>query len=131
VAPDLVRKLRLVGGKAAAAFQQVRLHLNDRQNVVEIVRHAAGQLADALHFLGLAELFFQLFAFEERPDLPSNAEKHFQHFFIRRAYLLSKKIHHADDFAFQNDGKGQRAPQPDLDGQWRARIIIIIGDIWD
>ena len=56
---NLIGKFRLRRGKIAAALQQVGLHLDDRQNVVEIMRHAAGQLADALHFLRLAELAFQ------------------------------------------------------------------------
>ena len=34
--------------------------LNDAQNIIEVVRHAACELADGLHFLGLAKLGFQL-----------------------------------------------------------------------
>ena len=39
--------------------QQRGAALDDREQVVEIVRHAAGQLSERLHFLGLAELIFQ------------------------------------------------------------------------
>lgn len=42
-------------------LQMVRDHFqitdNDGQEVIEIVRHAAGQLADSLHLLGLAQHF--------------------------------------------------------------------------
>jgi len=33
--------------------------VDDGEDVVEIVRHTAGKLADGLHFLRLAELFLQ------------------------------------------------------------------------
>jgi hypothetical protein len=59
----LFSTFRLIGGKLATAFQQVRIHLDDRENVIEIMRYAARQLADALHFLGLPVLFLQFALF--------------------------------------------------------------------
>ena len=46
--------------------------MNDGQDVVEIVRHAAGQLADGLHFLRLAQLLLQA---PLRRDVPKQAEQ--------------------------------------------------------
>ena len=45
---------------------------DDGENVVEIVRDAAGKLADGLHFLRLAELLLQLFV---ASDIPEQAQK--------------------------------------------------------
>ena len=42
---------------------QVAVTHDDGEDVVEIMRHAAGKLADHLHFLRLDELRFKLFAF--------------------------------------------------------------------
>jgi hypothetical protein len=39
-----------------AGGQHVQLHQDGGEQVVEVVRHAAGQLADGLHLLALAEL---------------------------------------------------------------------------
>ncbi len=50
--PPLLRQVR--------AAQQVRAGANDRQQVVEIMRHAASELADGFHLLRLAELFLRL-----------------------------------------------------------------------
>ena len=33
--------------------------MNDGEDVVEIMRHTAAELADGFHFLRLAQLFFQ------------------------------------------------------------------------
>jgi hypothetical protein len=41
--------------------QQRGMAEDDREDVVEIMRHAAGQLADGLHFLRLAQLLLQPF----------------------------------------------------------------------
>ena len=41
--------------------QQRGVAVNDGENVVEIVRDAAGELADGLHFLRLAQLLLQPF----------------------------------------------------------------------
>ena len=57
---DLLAVIPLRRQKTACGFQQTGLHLNDRENVVEVVRHAAGQMADGFHFLGLTKLLFQL-----------------------------------------------------------------------
>jgi len=46
---------RLRGGIDAVA-QEFRARVDNAQNVVKIVSHAAGQPADRLHFLGLAQL---------------------------------------------------------------------------
>ena len=40
--------------------QELRLGRDDREQVVEIVRHAAGEAADRLHLLRLAELCLEL-----------------------------------------------------------------------
>ncbi len=42
-----------------SARQQLGVGEDDGQQVVEVVRDAAGQLADRLHLLGLAQLFLQ------------------------------------------------------------------------
>ena len=41
--------------------QKRSVAVDDGENVVEIVRDAAGELADGLHFLRLAQLFLQPF----------------------------------------------------------------------
>ena len=41
--------------------EQRGVAVNDGENVVEIVRHAAGELADGFHFLRLAQLLLQPF----------------------------------------------------------------------
>ncbi len=46
-----------------ALVQQMQAALDDGEQVVEIVRHAAGELADRFHLLALAQRFFRLFAF--------------------------------------------------------------------
>ncbi len=38
------------------APHQLQVGLNDLQDIVEIVRHAAGELSGSLHFLSLAQL---------------------------------------------------------------------------
>src|SRR3546814_9853312 len=49
---DQVRQLRLAGHPPAG---QVEAADDDRQQVVEVMGHAAGQLADRLHLLSLAQ----------------------------------------------------------------------------
>src|SRR5882672_5445520 len=39
-----------------------------RQDIIEIVSHAAGKLADALHLLGLAQLLFQPLLSSDVPE---------------------------------------------------------------
>ena len=39
--------------------EQVTVPLNDREQVIEVVGHAPGELTDRLHLLGLAELAFE------------------------------------------------------------------------
>ena len=48
--------------KCGILLQQAQVHQSGREDVVEIMRHAPGQLADRLHFLRLTQLLFQLFA---------------------------------------------------------------------
>ena len=48
------------GRGPACAQQQAGMALDDGQDVVEIVGHAGGQLADRLHLLGLAQLGFEV-----------------------------------------------------------------------
>ena len=67
---NLPGKIQLRRGKIAAGLQQVGLHLNDPQNVVEIVRHPAGQLANGIHLLRLPKLFFQTLAFGDVAESP-------------------------------------------------------------
>ncbi len=45
-----------IGVAAAGALRGLEVAQDHRQQVVEIVRHAAGELADAFHFLRLGEL---------------------------------------------------------------------------
>src|SRR5687767_2668214 len=45
--------------------QQTGVTLNSREHVVEVVRYAAGQSTDCLHFLSLTELLFQLALFAD------------------------------------------------------------------
>ena len=42
--------------------QQTEVHESGREDVVEVMRHTAGQLSDGLHLLGLEELGFQALA---------------------------------------------------------------------
>ena len=44
-----------LGQAVGAARDQLQVAADDLQQVVEVVRHAAGQLADGLHFLGLLQ----------------------------------------------------------------------------
>ena len=53
-----VGEVLLAGGMAQE--QQIAEADDHRQKVVEVVRHAAGELADGLHLLGLGELRFQV-----------------------------------------------------------------------
>ena len=47
--------------------QQLGIAPDDRQHVVEVVRHAAGELADGLHLLRLAQLLLQCLALGDVP----------------------------------------------------------------
>ncbi len=47
-------------GQIVARFQNLTVTQNDAEKVIEVMGNAAGQLADSLHFLGLAELLFCL-----------------------------------------------------------------------
>ena len=48
------RKLRLLGDRLAEDLDRAG---DDGEDVVEVVRHAAGELADRLHLLGMADAF--------------------------------------------------------------------------
>jgi len=45
------------------ARQQIEIAADHLQQIVEIMRHAAGQLTDGLHLLGLGELVLQRLLF--------------------------------------------------------------------
>ena len=51
----MVANLILIGGAAEQIFQIERNH---REKIVEIMRHAAGEIADGFHFLGMHQLHF-------------------------------------------------------------------------
>src|SRR6185437_639081 len=55
-ARDVAQQLTLIGGQAVVLQQFLDVGQDHHQDVVEIVRHAAGQLADRLHLLRLAQL---------------------------------------------------------------------------
>src|SRR5439155_1318731 len=57
-APNLVEIGVLRARRIQALGQQLAVAVDDRQQVVEVVRHSAGQLTDGLHFLGLTVLLF-------------------------------------------------------------------------
>ena len=52
--------IRLDRGERVTVLEHVQLHVDDGENVVEIMRHTTGKLADGFHLLGLAELLLQL-----------------------------------------------------------------------
>ena len=56
---DLLQALAHVGRQGLDAGRELRLHQHHRQDVVEVVGDAAGELADRLHLLGLAQLRFE------------------------------------------------------------------------
>ena len=58
---DRIGKIELLQRKAGLRFEQSDLQPDHRQDVIEIVRDTARQLAKCLHLLRLAELFFQSF----------------------------------------------------------------------
>ncbi len=55
-----------VGGVEGA--EDFCVALDDGEEVIEVVGDAAGELADGFHFLGLAELIFELDAFGDVPE---------------------------------------------------------------
>ena len=56
----LVRQLVDIGIIPFQVAQQVDIADDDAEHVVEVMRHAAGQISDGLHFLSLVELRLQL-----------------------------------------------------------------------
>ena len=48
---------RSSGAIALLSSQQIEIADDDAEQIVEIMRHAAGQIADGLHLLRLAQLF--------------------------------------------------------------------------
>ncbi len=63
VLPDLHQVAVFHVGHVVPHQQKVAMAVDRGQQVVEVVRHAAGELADGLHLLGLDELRFQRFQF--------------------------------------------------------------------
>jgi len=68
------------GGVGVALHAELGVTVDDREQVVEIVRDAAGQRAEAFHLLRLAQLVFEFFALgdifpqtEEIRDLAAGA----------------------------------------------------------
>ena len=57
--PDLLRPCPRGDPGASPLEEDVAVAEDDREEVVEVVGHAAGQAADRLHLLGLAELLLQ------------------------------------------------------------------------
>ena len=51
--------LKVVLGKRCAPLYQAQTANDRREKVVEVVRHAASQLADGIHLLGLNQLAFE------------------------------------------------------------------------
>ncbi len=60
---------RLSGAESAA--RHIHVAGDDGQKIVEVVRHAAGELADSLHLLGLTQRLFDLRAFGDCVSNPS------------------------------------------------------------
>jgi hypothetical protein len=54
--------------RLAASQQHLGIAADDREQVVEVVRHAASQAAEGFHLLGLAELRFQVLALGDVAD---------------------------------------------------------------
>jgi len=65
---DLLRRPRVNGGQPAVRHQQRGMAVNDRKDIVEIVGHAAGKLADGFHLLRLPQLFLQPFLRHHIPE---------------------------------------------------------------
>ena len=55
--------------------QAASLPANHHQEVVEVVRYAAGQAADSFHFLGLTQLLFELLVAGEVVELPADGRE--------------------------------------------------------
>ena len=57
---DFLQRFLKPGRGGAFGQQQVGVPFDDRQDVIEIVRHTGGQLANGFHFLRLPQLEFEL-----------------------------------------------------------------------
>ena len=57
---NLFEAAPLRGFHAAAIEKQVAVAANDGEQIVEVVRHSAGQPADCFHFVGLAKTLLEL-----------------------------------------------------------------------
>src|SRR5205823_3247159 len=77
---------------------QVGVPHDNREDVVEIVRHAASQLAERLHFLRLPELLFDLLPLDELANLNPDGGEHLQQVLVRRTNLRAEKLDDAKDF---------------------------------
>ena len=98
--------------------------MDDGEDVVKIVRHAAGQLADGFHFLRLAQLLAQLAAFGDVHNDAANLDQ--LAVGIRNDFALF--THVAFLAARENDAmfeiEGLAAFQGVTDGGGNARAVI-------
>ena len=58
--PDLLDRLPQLGAFADVIEEQIAVAVDDRQQVVEVVRHAARELAERVHFLRLTQLGLEM-----------------------------------------------------------------------
>jgi hypothetical protein len=62
-AVDFAQALLQGGGRLGALLAEFGVAVDDREEVIKIVGDAAGEGAEALHFLGLAQFVFEALAF--------------------------------------------------------------------
>jgi hypothetical protein len=70
---DLFERIALVRRQPGARGQQRGVPLDHGEDIVEIVGHSTGELADRFHFLGLAQLVFELAAFRDVAGIHDDA----------------------------------------------------------
>ncbi len=68
-----------------AVEQELRVAFDDHQQIVEVVRHASGELADGLHLLRLAQLIGEALAF-------GNVQRNSDHA-LNRALAVAQRLH--------------------------------------
>ena len=67
---DLLERLLGIATFHHAAQDHVRVPLNHSKDIVKVMGHASGQLADGFHLLGLSQLLLQSFAIGNLADKP-------------------------------------------------------------
>src|ERR1700738_2317616 len=102
------------------------------------MRDAAGQLADRLELLRLAELFFaciQSFldslTLDELADLAANSDHHSQQIRIRLANRVTKELHHAQDFRakpYRESASAMEAYPCRDSGPRKVRVLNYVGN---